>query len=53
MSACNQTLLWTLVEQTAEPSEESESIARHIETCADCREKLTERLKAAKAGEEG
>ncbi len=39
---CDTTLLWTLVEQSADPGEEAESIARHLESCASCRDQLSQ-----------
>lgn len=39
---CDGSLLWTLVEQESEPGLESEAIARHVETCAICRQQLTD-----------
>ena len=39
---CDASLLWTLVQQNAEPGAEADSIAKHLESCAGCREKLAE-----------
>lgn len=38
---CDPAILWTLVEQTNDPGPEAESTARHLETCAVCREHLS------------
>ncbi len=37
---CDTELLWTLVSQDAEPGEHAEAVARHLEYCQSCREKL-------------
>ena len=37
---CDSELLWTLVEQSIEPGEESDAIAAHIETCVTCQKTL-------------
>ena len=39
---CDAALLWTLVEQQADPGHESDRIARHLESCETCRIQLTE-----------
>lgn len=41
MMQCDPSLLWTLVEQSADPGDEAESIARHLESCATCRAQLS------------
>lgn len=38
---CDTSLLWTLVEQNAEPGNEADAIARHLETCVQCRQELS------------
>ncbi len=38
---CDTSLLWTLVEQKAEPGAEAESIASHLESCPRCRDQLS------------
>jgi serine/threonine protein kinase len=38
---CNSTVLMTLVQQTADPGSETDSIARHLEHCEQCRAELS------------
>jgi serine/threonine protein kinase len=39
---CDGSLLWTLVEQKIDPGHESDTIAQHLESCAQCRRQLTD-----------
>ncbi|MFK8111043.1 MAG: serine/threonine-protein kinase [Rubripirellula sp.] len=38
---CDNDLLWTLVQQDAEPGEEAESVALHVESCQTCQQTLS------------
>ncbi len=39
---CNTQVLWTLVEQQADPGEEAEAVARHVESCQACQDTLSD-----------
>jgi eukaryotic-like serine/threonine-protein kinase len=39
---CDTELLWTLVQQEADPGIEAEPIARHVEACSRCQQALAE-----------
>ncbi len=39
---CEQSLLWTLVEQADDPGAEAEPVAAHLESCESCRRALEE-----------
>lgn len=39
---CDQSILWTLVNQDRDPGDEADRIARHLESCSACRDTLAD-----------